>query len=122
LEAIENNRQEATIIWTERGCLALNHLSEYHEAIYGLFGPLKKQTPSMATTISHVKENFSIELSSLHADIDRVIINREKNELLSTEEAAKSFMKEGYLFRKRQKGIGTPWKRVFVSLGMQAQI
>jgi hypothetical protein len=105
------------MIWTERGCIALNHLAEYHEAIYGLFGPLKKQIPSLASIISQVKESFSAETARLRTEVDYLITNREKNVLISTEEAAKSFMKEGYLFRKRQKGIGTPWKRVYVSLG-----
>ena len=120
LEAIEKDRQETTMVWTERGCLALNHIAEYQEAIYGLYGPLKKQIPSFASTISHVKEGFSIESTRLHIDIEHLMVNREKSVLISAEEAIKSFMKEGYLFRKRQKGIGTPWKRVYVSLGKTA--
>lgn len=107
--AIEKNKQESTMIWTDRGRLVLGNLGEYHEALYGLFGPLKRQIPLVTNNVQALRTKFTTEANNLETEIRNAIpppCSRNEEE----------FSKEGYLYRKRQKGIGAPWKRIYVIL------
>ena len=111
---IEKNKQESTLIWTDRGRLVLGNLGEYHEALYGLFGPLKSQTHLVAESVQAVRAKFVSEGAQLEGRIHALLpppCTRNENE----------FSREGYLFRKRQKGIGAPWKRIYASLSINYQ-
>ena len=110
--AIEKNKQESTLIWTDRGRLVLGNLGEYHEALYGLFGPLKRQIPFVTNNVQYLKTKFSSEVTSLEQQIHNAL---PPPPFSQNEEG---FAKEGYLFRKRQKGIGAPWKRVYAILSI----
>jgi hypothetical protein len=111
LMEIEKNKQESTLIWTDRGRLVLGNLGEYHEALYGLFGPLKSQIHLVAESVQAVRAKFVSEGAQLEGRIHSLLpppYTRNENE----------FSREGYLFRKRQKGIGAPWKRIYASLSI----
>lgn len=96
---------------------------DYHQAMHDLFSALRPHLRDLSARLADWQLGANAALGALEPEC-KALIDRHKpywnptGPLLpppSTTEAGAGNreIKQGYLFRRRMKGIGTPWKRVW---------
>lgn len=107
----------ADIFFVEKCLGTASELADFIEAMWAMTAAMKEPASTMRTRLSIWQKDakaamMGMDQKTTQAD-DQVRARYSPDSAL---EPTKGAEKEGYLMRKRQKGLGPSWKRVFVAL------
>lgn len=108
LAALQSGQASSSELWAQQCQLLVKSIVDYEGGVLRLLSPLHRQLPRLRQQLADLQASNQRELHS----VKEMVFPADHRD-------TRPHVREGYLFRKRQKGIGLPWKRVYAVLDSQ---
>lgn len=109
---LQAERGKGGQLWSQQAQFLVATVGEYQRAAWRLCQPLNEQLDAVNDAITHLQTRNQQATLALQRGLDDSSLN---GSIVGSVPSG-GWLKEGYLFRKRHKGIGPPWKRVYAKL------
>jgi hypothetical protein len=113
LQALQAERARTAELCLQQGALVLTGVGDYERSVMRLMAPLFGQASQLSVGLTALKRQNHRDLAALEEQALSSSYSSWDHGNTSPQSLSQQHVKEGYLFRKRIKGIGLPWKRVY---------